>query len=421
MKRLLFAITFVVLIAAEYAEFAADLNIQVADQDLRPIENAKVEVTYQLNSIRGRVTTSPKYTDSNGMVSIRIVNTEYNTAKTDKNFVVVATYGGESNSVSYTVDTHPSVIVVQVPAYIVNVFVRDQNGRVLSAKVTARGVEKTTDASGRVFFHIPPGQTQIEANYNGVKKRMNLDVSSDTSWEFIYPLYSLTVNVVDEMGRPLGATVGIGSQYINTDAYGKAKFQNVPQDSPEVTVQYGNVEKTLNPYLPSEKEITVAFDNSPPQISDISAGYINGFVKLRAKIVDIGKYASGFGEGTQFYVTYRVDGNRRQTEMYPVGGFYYEADLQTLMKSAEIPYTIVAWDKEGNRNSVSGMYNLTVIVERNNPPIGRDESKEAEGSDGSKIFGFDTVMIAGGIVVLIVGIVGIYWYFKKVVEKGETP
>ncbi len=411
MKNMIFAVAFLALLALNYAEFVAALDIQVGDQDLRPIEGAKIEVKYQLSTIQGSITTIPKYTDENGRINITIRNVEYNPAKTDKNFQVIATYGGKTSTVSYTIDKHPSTIVLQVPAYVITVFVRDQKGKVLPGKVTVLGVEKDTDATGRAVFHVAGGQQEIKVNYNGIEKKVSLDVAADASREFVYPLYDLTVKVVDEQGRPLLATVGKNGEYVNTDVNGEARFTNVPQDSPQITAKYGNLQKNAEPYLPSENEVTFAFDVSPPQISNITAQYVSGFVRLRARIKDEGEYSSGFSEDTPFYVDYRVEGNRRQTDMYPVGNDHYEAELQTLKKSSEIPYTISASDEDGNRNSVSGMYNLSISVSGGGFLPGGSGGEAAGGEEGG-IFGIDLKIIIGGIVAVI-GLGAVYWYLKR--------
>jgi len=292
---------------------------------------------------------------------------------------------------------------MQVPAYYLTVFVRDQNGKPLAALVDIEGDKKGTDTAGRAVFRVGKGTHEVETDYNGIKKKVLIDVDADASREFIYPLYELTVKVVDEQGRGLVASVAMNDAYQTTDAKGILKFSRVPQDQPKITVNYMGLKKEYTPYLPNENSIRAAFDITPPIVSDLSANYHNGYVRLRAKIVDEGQYASGFSEETPFIVDYNVEGNKRQAEMYPVGNNFYETEMQTLKKSAEIPYKISVSDMDGNRNSLSGMYNLTISTGGGN---GGGVIPNA-GTEG------DLTPIIVVVVVVVVGALIARWYLRR--------
>lgn len=400
-------------LALAFGEFYETIDIQVLDEIGRPVWDADVSIKYQLNAIQGYTETTPRKTDENGLVSIKIINTETTPARTKYDFTIIASYGKESTQAKYDVKgPRPNIISVQLRVYRLTVRVVDQFETPLSAIVSVGEFVTPTDGQGYARLIVPYGNADIIADYKGTEKKINLDIIADATRKLTISLYDLTVRVFDDQGNPLSATVEYGGEGKGTDENGATSFVETPVSEGTLKVTYKKYEREREVNLETTSEETVVFDFTPPSISDVSVDLVDGVGRITATVTDKGAYPSGFDETTRIFIRYKVNMTEKEKDMYTIGLNRYRVDIPAQEGNTLVLFTIFVSDKEGNRNSISGNY----VV----PPEKAPEEEEngevivvaPPGEGGiATIFGIEINIIV--IVVLVAIIIGAVIIFLK--------
>lgn len=208
-------------------------NVRVLDAKLRPVEGAAVNVTFDRGATFGEqyLTTPTRLTDASGTLHFDLINQGTSSREVDCNILIQASAGGDSNHTTVLATEHGSVVDAPLTSlYQVRFYVRDgTNSPLPNATVTLANFTGRTDASGLAMFTILAGQHDYLASYLDGGQAGRINVSDDTMFEVMLRASKVTVEVSDDMGGPLQATL-----YIFNKTY------TLPDGKFEYPVTYGS-------------------------------------------------------------------------------------------------------------------------------------------------------------------------------------
>jgi len=395
--------------------------VQVFDYSLRPVEGAQAYVKYELNSVKGEITTKPKLTDSRGNAIILFTNYEEIDSETQYAYTLYVKYGsqlvsasliaGEGENMSFS----SRIYTMQVESHIAFVRVADQKGKPLAANVTADGRTKEAGDSGSTFFALSPGNYTIRVERGDLVKNIPVALSNSTgdiSVDAVLSYYPLDVVVRDDRRNPLSAQVEVNGVAGQTDSEGRAHFENITVDNPQVIVMYGQGIKRITPDLKASPTLDVVFDVNRPAIKDqYSTLSPTGVGTIRFFVEDVGPEASGIDSVS---VSYEVAGVQNPLSVYAIGYNSFETKIPAQPAGTLVKYTITVSDKEGN--SASGTGNYVVPSEGG---AQQNASSQPGISQGAPISG-ESVFV--GIVALaIIAYAAIYYLNKRRAGAVQPP
>jgi hypothetical protein len=415
------------LLAAAFlsnAEWSEQFTIAVADEQLRPIPDASVYAVYQLNSRDGLVKTRPKKTDANGEVNFTLFNNEFNTADSNKNYNVYASFGNESKTISMVAGAgHPKVIVMYLRAYYLYVRVTDHRNLPLFANVSVGSKTIETDARGQAFFQVPYGSSTIKVARGGLTIPISVDVTNDSVQEVQIKNYDLTVRVLDENGKPLVANVAVGGDSKKTDAKGEAQFGSIVDSAVEAVVSYKQVNRSQAVDLDVESEIEFVMDLTPPEIRDIGVKVEDGIGRVTVYAQDPGTRASGLSKNEgDIKVKYTISSVDAEVAAYPVGYNLYAAEIPSQPEGTSVQLTISVADADGNIAT-----NSTAYVVRSSggggtapPPEPKPLPTPLPTPTSQQSFPIDPMLLGAALAVVVLLAGAFYYIRKKQEEEGGT-
>ncbi len=411
---LLFAFVFFgILVSGLFAGFVGNATIQVLDSKLRPIEGAQVSVIYRLNDDNPNFKTAPKLTNASGMAFIQFTNIEYNVPQDAYKFVMSATYQNKTNTVNGDINALKPVYTITLPVYLLDVTLLDEYNSPAVGTVTIGDKTVPTDKNGMARFSLAEGGYLVKADYLGGTRTIYLNLSDDVSRTIVFRIFNPIVNVMDDQGNPLSAKVTLDNYTAQTDTDGNARFPQTTNQQTNATIEFGGLKTVRALTFDDSDTAKVVLDLNAPKISDVNATYSKGYVTLGATIADLGQYASGFGNNSEFEVNYTIGPNKRRTYMYPVSPSRFQADIPIIDPTQTVYYTLSASDMAGNKMSVSGEF--TPVGGAPQQPQGNTTGTKP-GSSGQGIdFGAIAIYVIAGLVIL--GVVA--YIIKKKKEEEE--
>ncbi len=389
------------------AGYTQRMQVQVFDQGFRPVEGAQVYVDRQINAVIGNGKTKPVATGLNGTADIIFSSYEELEGQTDYIYTLYAKYGDQVKSAKLIVTNSSQVRVysLQVGAYYAFVTVHDQFGKALRARVTAGNTTRETDSSGTARFQLPPGRYNIRAEINGATRNRDVSLSADQAVDIEFPLYTVSVKVLDDFRSPLAAQVDLDGNAKNTTSDGTAAFANVSNEQPKITVRYNNSYRKLQPSLKKDTAFEVVFDLTAPVVQELHHSMQkNGEAAVDAYIQEPGASASGI---SSVVISYEVGGVTTALPTYTIGYNSFEAKIPAAPKGTLVKYTVKATDKAGNSGFASGTY---TIPSEKAPVV----QKKDEGLLGIT-FGWEAVVVAA--LALGIAAYAILYYRRKRHER----
>ena len=397
------------------AKFTEKLTVQVFDQLYRTVEGAEIYAEYQLNSISGTTRSKPKATNASGTVGIVIVNYEEIGDSTKYAYTLYVKYGNVVNSTSLIANANATsssrVVTLMVPSYYVFVYVRDQNGKPLSAEVSIDERKRITDEVGAAIFQLPQGNFTVRAeSASAVGTATISNLKSDQSVSVEIGLYNLQVRVTDDSRKPLNATVEVGDLSVETDAAGMATFENLSFQMPQVIVKHAGSFRRFTPNLRTSPKLDAVFDLHKPLIKELHASVSKtgvGTVSLFAE--DPGSMATGIGSVS---VTYEANGVEGSVPAYSIGYSSFEAKIASQLPKTVVKYLVRVTDNEGNTASEAGTY---VVFPDEPPPVNGTNGVNVTNGTGWNI-SFGKIPVEAIIIGVIVGAIVIFaaaYYFMK--------
>lgn len=423
--RLLFLLLLLTsfLFSADCTGYSEDLHIRVVDSSLRPIEGAKVQVTFDRGTSFGEkyFTTEPKETDENGSVFFTLLNQGTTTRKIDCNIYITAWFGPTSTKSTIVALAHPRIVDVKLPVYQVKFYVRNQNGKALAnATIFYVNETKKTNDNGAATFYSGKGEAEYLVSYMSGTESGFVSVSGDTTREVIIPEWDVVVEVYDDNGRPLNGTINYAKETIATQE-GKAAFK-VYKDYADIEVVYENLRKSILLNAKEKPNEKVYFDLNPPTISDPTYNISNKRVKMAFEIKDNGVYASGVDPAT-IRITYRIlpAGQQQKTKTYSLGGNMYGIDFPEVEEGTIVEFSAQASDYEGNSAYREGRFLIKKQGSEDSStgsPQGENESKKSGNQQENEGKKEENTFIYVIIVILLVIFGG--YLLKKFMEAKQN-
>jgi len=375
--------------------WSEDVFIKVVDHYSRPLENATVQIYFQMDY--GGIDSEGIYglanltTGSDGMVVAKLRNNQWYEPKLDCTYDIFVDYKGERMEMrDVEVGNHGSVLTfVFDNAYILTVKVVDERGGGIPAVIAVNGEEKRAE-NGVASFNVIKGPANITVFYSGGERSAWIWVENDRVFEISVLYSNLTVNALDDAGEGMECIFQLENKNYS---FSKTLTLPVAKGTYYGKVVCGEKEKELNIDMTKQEEYFAVFDVRAPTVRNISVN-ANGTV-LIIKAEDPGEKASGIAE---VWVVYPKDKTR-----YPA--YKEESGLyKAVVKEGANNFVVFLKDNEGNVRAVEG------VLES----YKKNEKAEGEGEKGGEDWGpFLITMFI--IIVVIAGILGkvVYEQMRK--------
>lgn len=400
--------------------FTDYITVQVVDSNSRLMDGANVYIKYQLDKTtnHGFVDTKNYTTDSSGTLNITIHNIETDPDKVDCDFTVHASYGKSSASGSYTVGARPSQIVLSLDAYPVTLKITDQfKSPISGARVWINGVERVSDKYGLVSAYVNPGPVSVLVEYLDGTLQDSLQVDSDYYNVIPLQIYAMSINVLDDSGKPLVANATVGGENYTSDENGTIAVSRIMNFAPQAKITYGNLEKDIEIDLRIKTKYNAIFDFTPPKIGEVSITQTKKASKLIIPISDSSAYASGIASGG-VAVKYKAgdSGNWVDISTYLAGKDKYAAEIPIQKPDTIVHFSVDAKDNDGNRAHLEGEFVSSSTSQNSTIQIPQDNSSANSSTTVSpsevKSEEFPTLYAVVGFIILVVVIYAVYRYIQ---------
>ena len=357
--------------------FIDTITIRALDIKARPIEGAQVFVHYQYSGSIGVNgsgtfhTVGPLNTSSAGTVKTTVSNIEQTASRLDCDIDINATTGGVTGTTSAVANAHASTIDVTVNVYPIDIYVRDQqNAPVGNATVTIGSESKKTDKNGYVRFFSAGGELSYLMSYQDGKQAGSITVSDDSTLGITLEAYPVTIDVMDDDGEPLNATLTIQNKTVQLDSDGHFYDSKVFGTEIELDVTYAGVTKSFTIYPAVENTETVVFDFGPPTIGNITKEETDGKVRMRILVSDEGLYPSGV-DSSSIIVSYTPEssgdsGQWSNAITYVSQKNIFIADFPEFSQNTIVQFKVEISDKEGNKATRTGKFTTSTPVTATN-------------------------------------------------------
>ncbi len=388
------------------ANYTDSFDVRVLDGNLRPIEGAAVNVTFDRGATFGSqyFTTPLNYTGPTGTLHYTIYNQGTATRQIDCTITITANSSGEARSVSVQANQHgPVVDVAFDDIFPLSFFVRDQyKGAIPGAGVTIANKTKETDSNGEVKYFLQTGTYSYFANFKDAQGAGSFNVSNDTEYEVIFPYYKVRIEAADDTGQPLNATVTIFNQtfqmqngVFNSDKiFGESipyivDYQGIDQE--------GVIEPASNPLA------TVNFDLHSPVFGQITPTMTNNRARLLISASDPGEFATGLNV-TSIKTTYKLEPSDATSPWNNAVTFttarnQFESDFPELPPNSIVDFRIEIKDLAGNRADIDGKFTtFNVSGSQNNTQNQTNTQPPPPQEQGIPL----SYIVVGGIVVVLV-------------------
>jgi hypothetical protein len=337
-------------------------QVRVLDGKLRPVQNAIVTVTYDRGTSFGDkyFTTQPRYTDQNGLVDMAIYNQGTTSRAIDCAITINGSIGGASKSVKVTANVHGSPVDVKLDVYPLRFFVRDQFGFPLAnASVTLDNKTNRTGEDGSIAYTLAKGNHSYLANYLDASQDGTMPITGDSDFVVKFTFYRISVDVTDDSGNPLAATITILNK---TLAISDGHFENEKTFGEAISyeVRYMGLESSGDIIPTKNPDAKVVFDIHSPVIMNITADALSDRPRLTMTISDPGPYGSGV-DFSALEVIYRLEPADESTPWdnavaFTTGRDKVTAEFPKLPADRVIRFRIDAKDKAGNKAEVEGKF-----------------------------------------------------------------
>jgi hypothetical protein len=399
------------------AGFHDPVRVQVLDAKYRPIPNASITFTYQKDYTTGKgyITTNLLYTDANGYVSTTLTNTEQLDSRVRCDITINATYDGVTKVKRITAEHHLADQPVQFDAYSLTVKAVDKYGAPLAlSPIRVNAMESTTNDRGLAYFIVNrKDNVDVAISYRGAVVSKKISVQNDTFYTLQALLYNFMLNVMDDSGNPLEATILVDTQEYRDSSI---SIQDTPLARPTVSVTYGLLTKSPEIDLSQRESYTVVFDLTPPEITGVGVQMTaNHDMLISFNVEDPNGHASG-PSADDITVSYNVGGVTRTVPAFVQGGKYV-AEISRPADNSLVRFTITAKDKEGNMQTVAGEY-LVQYNPQGNGTGAPPGSGNTTGSQPQPMLPTDNPLLLVGAAVIGLAVLWVIYNYIRGLSSG---
>jgi len=386
---------------ADCIGYTDSFDVRVLDGNLKPVEGAEVQVTYDRGASFGEqyFTTPMRITDASGIIHYDIYNQGTLTRDIDCTIVINATAGGSSKKVSVEANAHgPTVDLVLSDVYILRFYVRDQLGAPLvNASVSVDGTTNKTDDNGRVMYRLKTGTYQYFASYSSASQPGLLTIEDETEFLVTFSHYKIRIDVTDDGGNPLPAILTIFNESFALEG-GHYELDKAFGEEIPYTVEYMGL-VTDDMLVPSlDPRVEVRYDVTSPLIESITPEFLGNTYKLQISAKDPNEYASGL-DMSSVRVYYRVEPADAAVPwsnaiVFTAGKDLFTADFPELPPSSLVRFRVELKDKAGNRAEQEGTFSTSAA-----PPEGQNGTTTQPPTEEDHEI--PLIYIVGGVIILI--------------------
>ena len=351
--------------------YTDNLKIRPLDMNSRPIEGATIFVYHQYSGSFGTGgtyhTIGPLITDSSGLAYAKVSNIEQTAKLLDCDIIINASDGGTSSKVTVIANSHPEFIDVKLNVYPLDFYVRDQSGfPIQGATVSINSETHSTDQNGLARFYSKAGDVNYFLSYLDAKQSGKIEVINDTTFGIVIPTYSVSIDIVDEMGNPLSSSITISNKTIVLPD-GRYSADKIFGNEIDFSTEYAGLVKYLKLYPGVDNSQIVVYDRSSPtiDIGGVVKEEVDGKVRLTISVSDPGLYPSGI-DTSSVSVTYRVESGNETSwstaTTYISKKDTFIVDFPEFGPSSLIQFKMDVSDKEGNKASATGRFATKAAV-----------------------------------------------------------
>jgi hypothetical protein len=382
-------------------------DVRVLDGNLRPVPGASVWIKYDRGATFGDqyFTTPVNKTGPDGTFHYVIANQGTTTRTIDCKITINGSMGGQSVKLVTEANKHgPVVDVILSDVYPLDFYVRDQLKAPLpNASVTVANLSNKTDKDGRVRYYFKKGVYNYFASYLDASQPGKVNVSNDTTFEVVFPYYKISIDVTDDTGSPLPASLTIFNSTFEM-ANGHFEHDRTFGEVVPFVVDYKGI-KTEDQILPaSDPIVKITYDIHSPLFGNITPGILNNRPKLDITVSDPNQFASGI-DVSSLKVSYKVEPSDVSTPwsaavVYTTGRNKFTADFPELSPNTIVTFMIEVKDKAGNRADIDGKF--STFAESN--PQNNTQNQTNTQPENPPEQGIPLLYIIGGVIILILAV-----------------
>ncbi|VVC04230.1 Uncharacterised protein [Candidatus Bilamarchaeum dharawalense] len=410
--RYIFLILILLQMSAVYADcigYHEVFDVRVLDAKNRTVEGVVVQVKFDRGASFGDkyFTTQPLKTNSQGIVHYDILNQGTNTRVIDCNIVINVSIGGTSETKTIVVSEHGSTVNIWMSQlYPARFYVRDQyksglENSTVNVDVWGPGV---TDSKGMVKGYLETGNHEYFASYLDASSSGTFEVKDDTDFEVIFPYYPVDIEITDDTGAPLNATLKLLDQTLVLPnghfQYPKMFGQQVPFETEYLGVIVSGV---IQPAI--EPEIKIRYDTHAPTISEVKSLSEESRPRLSITATDTGIYASGL-DVSSMKVTYKTEPSTENEAWHPAVVFTtakntFTAEFPEMAPNTIVKFRVEVKDKASNRAEIDGKF-TTMVVQN---PQNTTQNDSNPHTDPQQDQGIPLIYIIGGVFLLVLAVI----------------
>jgi hypothetical protein len=395
------------------AGFKDNISVRVFSEEFVLIENAEVNLTYQLDETTAKgYFTASKLTNNVGMADFIIQNIEVLQSEVDCDVEITVRFDNQLKEETITATFHSRPVDFYIEAYPITIHVVDENDKpVENAEVFVQNRSGVTDKFGRATFVVGKGTVYLFAKYDIGKVENIIEVEGPTDHTVSFAFYPLNIKTIDDQGNPLNAVITVGENEYDAKT-GELELLKIAKAKPFVNVRHNSLERLLDVDLSVQSDYVAVFDFTPPKLVEVkrSDTVTPNRLKLGVEIIDEGRYASGL-QPDGVLMNYRFDAGEWDTaRAYSVALNQYGVDLVLPLDARVLFFTIETVDQDGNKASFDGQMNLEAepTPTENNTTTEPVPEPEPEGE-------FPFAIVAGVVVIIVLA----YLVYRFKVQGGD--
>jgi len=379
-------------------------DVRVLDAKYRPIPDANVTVKYDRGALFGEqyFTTPIQLTNGSGMAHFEVYNQGTLSRPIDCKIIITGSVGGSSKVVTVTANVHGTPVDVALgDVYPVKFYVKDQFGvPIPNASVMLGGAIKKTGSDGIAEYRYKKGSYTYFASYMEASQAGTLSVVDDTNYEVLFSHYRITIDVIDDFGEPLNATLTISN---STSVLENGHYENnktFGEEIPYVIDYQGRVSE--GKIIPAENPVAkLTYDIHSPLFDKIEQEMVNNRPKLTITVSDPGQFSSGVDFGT-FKATYNLEQGApwSQAVTYTSGRNTVAVEFPELPENSIVQFRAEIKDKAGNKATVEAKFSAT----SEQPPQNNTQNQTGPPPQPDQKQEIPLIYIVGGVIITIIAI-----------------
>jgi len=389
---------------ADCAGYNETFYVRVLDAKNRAVPDALAWIKYDRGATFGvqYFTTAPQKTDGNGEVYFELANQGTNSRPIDCNIIAWGSAGDMTGSVTVIAMAMGSPVDVILPVYPVWIYAKDQLGSPLpNATIIIGNDTRKSGQDGKLFYYFKAGSYDYFVSYKDGKQSGTIVVSDDTNYNIVFPFHRITIDVIDDTGAPLNASLTI---FNKTLIMADGHFEENRSFGAKIhyIVDYNGIvtEGDIEPDIETGKQII--YDIHAPLITNVVSEPNGNRPKLTMSATDPGIHASGV-DFRSASVQYRMEPADISTPWnnavtYTSGRSAVTADFPEMPFSRVVEFRISIKDKSGNIASLDGKFSTMQNITQNITTNGTNITPPPPENQGIPLI----YIIIGAIIVILI-------------------